>query len=137
MQRLRHLAYRGIFLAAVLWLGCAADPDGGPIPVALDSLTGVQPRISLSPKLHTLTPEQGPNLGGTTLILAGEDFAAGATVTVGGAAAAQVTVWSGTRISARLPANPGVFGSAAVVVRNPACCFAKPRRLNRWPVSTP
>lgn len=68
-----------------------------------------------APTITAVSPIGGPIAGGTTILIYGTNFAAGATVTVGGAAATNVVVGSGV-ISARTP--PGTRGPADVTVTN-------------------
>ncbi len=70
-----------------------------------------------APTLTAVSPTSGPTSGGTTITLTGTNFAAGATVRVGGAAATSVTFSSSTRITARTPA--GTAGARDVIVTNP------------------
>jgi hypothetical protein len=58
-----------------------------------------------SPTLTSIAPVSGPTAGGTAVTLAGTNFAAGASVTVGGASATSVVVVSSTRITAVTPAG--------------------------------
>lgn len=67
-----------------------------------------------APTVTTVTPALGPSVGGTGITLTGTGFVAGATVTVGGAAATGVTVVSATSITATTPA--GTAGSTAVII---------------------
>jgi hypothetical protein len=60
-----------------------------------------------SPTLTGIAPDSGPVAGGTAVTLTGTNFAAGATVTVGGAAATNVVIVSATRLTARTPAGTG------------------------------
>jgi hypothetical protein len=69
------------------------------------------------PLLTTVSPTSGPTAGGTGVTLTGQNFASGATVTVGGAAATNVVVVSGMRITAKTP--PHAQGSTSIVVTNP------------------
>jgi parallel beta-helix repeat protein len=48
-------------------------------------------------------PVSGPSTGGTAITIQGTDFASGATVTLGGQAATNVNVGSGTQITAQTP----------------------------------
>ena len=50
------------------------------------------------------SPASGPPAGGTSLTIKGTDFAAGATVTVGGVAATNIVVSSATTLTAKSPA---------------------------------
>jgi hypothetical protein len=70
-----------------------------------------------TPVLLNILPNSGPETGGTTITLTGENFKEGATVTVGGNAATNVTVQSKTEITAVTP--PGSVGTVNVVVKNP------------------
>jgi hypothetical protein len=69
------------------------------------------------PLLSTVSPTSGPITGGTAVTLTGQDFASGATVTFGGAAATNVVVVSGMQINANTP--PQAQGGANVTVTNP------------------
>jgi hypothetical protein len=91
----------GASLAALV-AGCG----GSPIPPT---------PIIEGPAVHSITPGTGPTAGGTQVTIRGLRFAAGATVTIGGQAAADVTVQSAEELTAKTP--PGaVPGTAAVVV---------------------
>jgi len=70
-----------------------------------------------SPTLTSVSPSSGPDTGGTVLTLSGTQFAAGATVSIGGASATNVNVTSSTSISATTPAH--VAGVVSVTVTNP------------------
>lgn len=74
------------------------------------------PPQSASVSVTSITPNSGPTTGGTVVNIAGANFVAGASVTVGSAAAAVSSVTS-TSISATVP--PGTAGSANVSVTNP------------------
>ncbi|MDA0365850.1 MAG: IPT/TIG domain-containing protein [Chloroflexi bacterium] len=66
------------------------------------------------PVVNAVTPWTGASTGGTAISIAGTGFAAGATVTIGGAAASSVVVVSASQITAITP--PGVVGAATVLV---------------------
>ncbi len=71
--------------------------------------------VSLAPPTITsISPSSGSTAGGTTVTLTGTNFAAGATVTVGGVAATGVTVLSATSLRAVTGAHAA--GAADVVV---------------------
>jgi len=74
-----------------------------------------QPGPSDGPVVHSVSPESGPLQGGTSLVIRGTRFAAGAQVTIGGRAASDVAVQSADSITAVSPAAP-VAGAADVVV---------------------
>jgi hypothetical protein len=65
-----------------------------------------------------ITPDTGTNNGGTLVEISGSNFAAGATVTVGGVPADRVSVENVNTILASVPAS--TTGLATVVVKNPS-----------------
>jgi len=69
------------------------------------------------PTVSGVSPNSGSTAGGTAVTITGTNFAAGAAVTFGGAAATNVTVVSGTQITATTPA--GSAGAVTVTVINP------------------
>jgi hypothetical protein len=72
---------------------------------------------SSAPTITSLSPNSGPDSGGTGVTITGTNFLAGATVSFGGTAATGVTVVSGTSITATTPAN--AVGVVTVAVTNP------------------
>lgn len=70
-----------------------------------------------APTLDSVTPNSGSTAGGTAVVLAGANFASGAAVTFGGAAAANVQVVSASTINAQTPAHAA--GAVDVTVTNP------------------
>ena len=68
------------------------------------------------PTVTTVSPNSGSTAGGTAVMITGTNFAAGATVTFGGAAATNVVVVSGTQITATTPADTA--GAVTVIVTN-------------------
>jgi hypothetical protein len=66
--------------------------------------------------ITNLSVHSGPTTGGTVVVVSGSNFQAGATVTIGGAAASATFV-SSTMLSTTTPARP--VGPADVVVTNP------------------
>jgi hypothetical protein len=69
------------------------------------------------PFVTGVSPSSGPVAGGTAVTITGTNFAAGATVSFGSAAATNVTVVSSTSITATTPA--GSAGAVTVTVTNP------------------
>ena len=67
-----------------------------------------------SPVVTGLSPNSGPTSGGTTVTIAGSNFASGATVSFGGVAAS-ATVSSSTQIQAVSPAH--IAGTIQVIVQ--------------------
>jgi len=70
--------------------------------------------VTTSPTVTSVSPNGGPTAGGTAVTITGTNFAAGATVTFGGAAATNVVVGSATQITAATP--PGTAGAVSVTV---------------------
>ena len=66
------------------------------------------------PTVTSVSPNSGLTAGGTAITITGTNFAAPATVTIGGTAATNVAVMNGTTIMAMTP--PGVAGVATVMV---------------------
>ena len=60
-----------------------------------------------APTVTRVSPSSGPSTGATTVTIIGTSFAAGASVTVGGASATAVSVISSTTITATTPAGTG------------------------------
>jgi N-acetylneuraminic acid mutarotase len=71
----------------------------------------------LAPTVTSVNPASGAPSGGTSVTVAGTNFAVGAALTVGGVPAGGVTVTSSTSLTATTPA--GAMGPAAVTVINP------------------
>lgn len=69
-----------------------------------------------APTVTSIAPPTGPSTGGTAVTITGTDFVAGATVTIGGAAATGVNVVNSTQITATTGA--ATAGPAIVVVTN-------------------
>jgi hypothetical protein len=69
-----------------------------------------------APTVTSITPNIGTTAGGTAVTIAGTGFVAGATVSLGGTAAANVIVVSSTSITANTPAHAA--GAVSVVVTN-------------------
>ena len=68
------------------------------------------------PTVSSVAPNSGSTAGGTAVTITGTNFAAGATVTFGGAAATNVVVVNSTTITATTPA--GSAGAVTVTVTN-------------------
>ena len=65
--------------------------------------------------IHSVTPAAGPATGGTEVTIRGAAFAAGATVTIGGRAATDVSVRSSDMVTAKTPAS-AIAGAVDIVV---------------------
>lgn len=101
----------------------ATTPAGalGPVAVLVSTAAGQVGGLTAGftyaetkPVVNSVSPSTGASGGGTAISIAGTGFAAGATVTVGGAAASNVVVVSATQITAITP--PGAVGAATVLV---------------------
>ena len=89
------------------------NPDGKSATLA-GGFTYIAPP---PPNLTRVEPDEDMVTGGATVKVIGEDFQDGATVTIGGNAASNVTFVSPTELSVEIPV--GAAGSADVVVTNP------------------
>ena len=69
-----------------------------------------------APTVSSIAPNSGPAAGGTPVTISGTNFASGATVAIGGAAATNVVVNSSSIVTATTPAHAA--GPADVVVVN-------------------
>jgi plastocyanin len=99
----------GVFLTTL-----AISCGGGSSPA------GPSPQNSpgaAAPTLSSVSPGRGATGGGLGVTISGSNFVAGATVSIGGAAASGVTVGSATSITATTP--PHAAGAADIVVTNP------------------
>jgi len=82
------LPLAALLTAALLPTSCGGGGGGGPIPTPT------------TPAVISVSPNSGTTLGGTSITVTGENFAAGVQVTVGGAAATNVIVTSSTTLTA-------------------------------------
>ncbi|HEX7153842.1 MAG TPA: IPT/TIG domain-containing protein [Thermoanaerobaculia bacterium] len=76
----------------------------------------------VDPTIGNIAPAEGAVTGGTQITITGANFATGATVTIGGREATNVTVVNETTITATTPAGPFDIADRRafeVVVRNP------------------
>jgi acid phosphatase len=69
------------------------------------------------PTIANITPNSGPTFGGTTISISGTGFQPGATVTIGGTNASNVSVVNSTSLTALTSAHTA--GTVDVVVTNP------------------
>ena len=69
------------------------------------------------PAVTNIVPASGPTSGGTSVTIVGSNFKAGASVTIGGAPAADVVIVNSNQITATTPAR--FAATADVVVTNP------------------
>ena len=101
-----HLKFRlalgltAIAVVSVLTATCSSPTKPGPV-------------ADLA--IHSVTPSAGPAAGGTEVTIRGANFAAGATITIGGRAATDVNVRSGDMVTAKTPSST-VAGPVDIVV---------------------
>lgn len=85
-----------------------------------DSSTEVNPDQIAEPIVSDVSPQVGPNSGGTTITITGQNFQSGATVTVGGSACTNVSVVSANKITCTTPAKAVTCGLTTVAILNPS-----------------
>lgn len=85
-----------------------------------DSGSGMDPAQTAEPIVSAVSPQVGPNSGGTTITISGQNFQSGASVTVGGAPCTNVSVVSATQITCTTPAKAATCGLTAVAIQNPS-----------------
>jgi len=75
------------------------------------------------PRIETIQPASGSSAGGTTVQISGANFVPGSTLTIGGVAAASVTVSTSGSMTATT--GPHASGAVDIVVTNPDGLSAK------------
>jgi len=98
----------GVYAAPVILAASVPGAVGAANPI---SFGGSGPTIT------GVTPPGGPTTGGTVVTLTGTNFCAGATITVNGVTATNVTVVNSTTITFTTP--PGAQGAATITVTCP------------------
>ncbi|TKT69907.1 IPT/TIG domain-containing protein, partial [Aquamicrobium sp. LC103] len=97
----------------------SVDNTGQNPPSSLDfsiRCDGVAPPVP-EPTITSVVPDQGPEAGGTTVIITGTDLTGATSATFGGTPATSYTVDSDTQITATTP--PGTAGAVDAVVTTP------------------
>src|SRR4051812_30263546 len=100
MGKVQYLALSGSLLCVALGSGCPAGTVNLGLPDLAIPDAGADLAMHRAPTLSAVTPGRGSTVGGGALTLDGQNFAAGAMVSIAGAAATQVSVISETRITA-------------------------------------
>ena len=127
IRRALPTSLRVVFVAG-LAASCGGGGGGGP----------VQPTPIL-PSVSAVSPSAGTTLGGTAVTITGANFAAGATVSVGGAAATNVVVASATSITAVTAARSAGAVEVTVTVNGRsgslpnAFTYIAPQQVNNDP----
>jgi len=93
-------------LAALVFTACGGSTTAPTSPSG--------PGVIIAPTVTGIAPKEGASLGGTPVTISGANFAAGASVTLGGVAATNVVVAGSTTITAVTGAH--ALGAADVVV---------------------
>jgi hypothetical protein len=118
---------RGFFF--LITLACSACGGSGTGP------------SSTAPRVNSISPSSGTTLGGTSVTISGANFAAGASVSIGGAAATDVTVVSSSTLTAKTPQHAAAEADVVVTVagRNGALAraftFVAPPMVTNQPPS--
>jgi Tol biopolymer transport system component len=111
--------------ATHIFVTVPVESTAGPVPIIVTNSDGAVAvsstpftytfaTVNAAPVVQPLTPDHGPVTGGTAITITGQNFAPGATVTVGAVPATDVQVFGNTQIVAVTPA--GAEGPADVVV---------------------
>ena len=95
----------GSFIA-LSFAGCGGSPQA----------PSQNPPAAQAPTVTAISPASGSTIGGTNVTITGSNFAAGAAVTIGGAAATNVAVQSATSITATTAQRPSGAGDVVVTV---------------------
>ena len=97
--------------ALALWASVALAACGGDSPNNPTPNPG-----NTSPTVGSVAPGTGTTLGGTTVTVTGTNFAAGATVTIGGTPATNVAVQNATTLTAETPQHAAGAADVSVTV---------------------
>ncbi|MEO5820806.1 MAG: IPT/TIG domain-containing protein, partial [Vicinamibacteraceae bacterium] len=92
--------------ASVALVACGGDSPNGPTP----------PPANQSPTVSSVAPPNGTTIGGTMVTVIGTNFAAGATVSIGGTPATNVAVQSATTLTADTPQHASGPADVSVTV---------------------
>ena len=118
---------RGFFF--LVTLACSACGGSGTGP------------SSTAPRVNSISPSSGTTLGGTSVTISGANFATGASVSIGGAAATDVTLVSSSTLTAKTPQHAAAEADVVVTVagRNGALAraftFVAPPMVTNQPPS--
>lgn len=118
---------QGVAATGVVVVGAtqitATTPAGTPGPATIavtnadtqsGTLNGAFAYLGVAPTVAVATPNSGTSIGGTSVVLTGTGFVAGALVTFGGTLATSVVVDSPTQITATTPAHTAGVGNVVV-----------------------
>ncbi len=111
------LALMGISSGTYIGFKFPEKQDAQNRAAATGAAAGRDKSDNFTPNIASLEPNAGPPAGGTSVIITGTGFMAGAKVTFAGAAATSVVVNSATSITAVTPAHAA--GAVDVEVTNP------------------
>ena len=105
---MKRLMLATVITSVMMGWSCSSDPD----PVI------IIPPTPLPPTITAINPVTGPTTGGTTVTVNGTNFVSGATVSIGGVPATNVSVLSPASLTARSGVRLDT-GASNVVVTNP------------------
>ncbi len=106
----------GLTAGSTYYFRVVAYNSSGQLSAPSSQVSYTVPSVPVTPTITSVTPTSGPASGGTLITINGTNFAAGATVRVGGNLASGVTLVSATQLRATTPA--GTVGAQAVQVTN-------------------
>lgn len=107
---------------------CTLTVDGS-MAVTANWMPAPKPQ---APVVNLVAPASASNAAAVPLTVTGNNFLAGATVTIGGVSCGNVSVQSATQLTCTLPARAGVCGSQAIVVTNPNTLSGSAANLFRF-----
>jgi hypothetical protein len=109
-------AFTGLTAGSTYYFRVVAYNSGGQQSTPSSEVSYAVPSVPVNPTITSVSPTSGPSTGGTVITINGTNFAAGATVRVGGVLASGVTLVSATQLRATTPA--GTAGAQSVQVTN-------------------
>ena len=115
-MRINHQKSAAVITAWAALTLLTVSCGGGSAPAGPSPQTP-SPPAAAAPSLSGVTPSIGATSGGLGVTISGTDFAAGASVSIGGSPATNVAVVNATSITATTPAHAA--GMADIVVTNP------------------
>lgn len=97
------------------FLSLLALSSCNPLEQATKIEEGFLPGLSVTPKIDSVSPNQGEYSGGTNITITGSGFRLGAQVKLGGTHCASISFISETKLTCLTPANPAALVSVTVI----------------------